>query len=555
MTLMPLSDRHLREWLWFVVALGAVLRVQGLGWDHGLILNPDERNIITAAARLSYPDHLVSDFSAYNGLALYLPRFFAALISPFTGTQGSDPAAIQFAGRVLSALWSSLTLVILARTAQRSFSPRVALFVAACAGASPGLIQSAHFLTTEAGLILCLCVMIQLCQFYNRGEIPLLRFALLSGAVVGLGFGLKTTALVFALCPLTAVACSIRARNQVVEAIKAGGAATVVVLVLALVTTPQLWATPDAYFATMRFEGGVVRGTTDVFWTYQFVGTVGGLFELSQLPWLLGPIVPALGLAGMVALVLDLRRGNRMALEYVPALALAIVYGAIVCSWHAKFVRYLAPLLPLLILFSGYFISQLRVGRIRAGAMLATGVVTGLAGLMQATIYQKPDPRIAAWDWMVPRLAAGDGVVVEPADVGPPYWIPSATPLTTKMLPLLDVSSPDKIARMADVLAGSRWLIVASRRHYSVLPRLLGRFPEMCPYYAALWSGRLGYQLVATFRRRPVLPPLLDPTGQAEETFTVFDSPQVFIFEKTVPLPAPALVSAISDSASCAPKH
>ncbi|ESZ14928.1 hypothetical protein X735_15135 [Mesorhizobium sp. L2C085B000] len=553
---MPLSDRHLREWLWFVVGLGAVLRFQGLGWDHGLILNPDERNIISAAARLSYPDHLVSDFSAYNGLALYLPRYFAALISPLTGTAGSDPASIQFAGRVLSALWSSLTLAVLARIAWRSFGPRVALFVAICASVSPALIQSAHFLTTEAGLILCLCAIIQLCQCYSRGEISLLRFGLLSGAIVGLGFGLKTTALVFALCPVAAVACSIRGRDQVVEAIKAGAAAAVAVLVLALVTTPQLWATPGAYFDTMRFEGGVVRGTTDVFWTYQFVGTVGGLFEVSQLPWLLGPMVPALGLAGMVAHVLDLRRGhNRIALEYVPAFAFTIVYAAIVCSWHAKFVRYLAPLLPLLILFSGYFISQLRVGSTRAGVMLATGLVTGLAGLMQATIYQKPDPRIAAWDWMLPRLTAGDGVAVEPADVGPPYWIPSATPLTTKMLPLLAVSSPDKIARMAEVLADSRWLIVASRRHYSVLPRLLSRFPEMCPYYAALWSGKLGYQLVATFRRRAALPPLLDPTGQAEETFTVFDSPQVFIFEKTVPLAVPALVSAISDPASCAPKH
>ncbi|MEP6563957.1 MAG: glycosyltransferase family 39 protein [Mesorhizobium sp.] len=555
MTAMPISDRHLREWLWFVIALGAVLRFQGLGWDHGLILNPDERNIITAAARLSYPDHLVSDFSAYNGLALYLPRIFAALISPFTGVAGSDPAAIQFAGRILSALWSSLTLALLAHIAWRSFGLRIAFFVAICAGASPALIQSAHFLTTEAGLILCLSVLIALCQFYSRGKIPLLRFALLSGVVIGLGFGLKTTALVFALCPLAAVASTIRSRNQLVDAIIAGAAATAVVLVLALVTTPQLWATPGAYLDTMRFEGGVVRGTADVFWTYQFVGTVGGLFELSQLPWLLGPIVPALGLAGMMALVLDLRRGNRIALEYVPALGFAIVYGAIVCSWHAKFIRYLAPLLPVLILFSGYFISQLRVGTIRAGAMLATGLVTALAGLMQAAIYQKPDPRIAAWNWMVPRLTAGDGVAVEPADVGPPYWIPSATPVRTQMLPLLDVSSPGKIAKMAEVLAGSRWMIVASRRHYSVLPRLSGRFPEMCPYYAALWSGKLGYQLVATFRRRPSLPPVLDPTGQAEETFTVFDSPQVFIFEKTVPLAAPALVSAISDPASCAPRR
>ncbi len=540
-----MRERHLNEWLWFVIALGVVLRVQGLGWDQGLLLNPDERNIGTAAARLAFPDHLVPDFNAYNGLALYLARLLAWLISPFTGTPGTDPAAIVLAGRILSAAYASLALPVLAAIARRAFGLPIALFVVACAVFSPGLIQSAHFATTESGLVLCLTVLIWLCQTYLRGETGHLPFAAQAGLALGIGFGLKTTALVFAVCPLVAVLVVRRESKQVPGIIGMGALAGAITLVLALITTPQLWAATHAYLDTMRFEGDVVRGTAEVYWTYQFEGAISGLFELSQLPWLLGPVVPALGLAAVVALAIAVRRGDRKAIELLPVLAFAIVYSVTICSWYAKFVRYLAPLLPVLMLFAGYFCAQLADLRMRKGVMVATGVATALVGLMQAALYQNLDPRIAAWDWLLPQLTAGDRIAVEPADVGPPYGAPRAGPVEVRFVPVLDKSSPGKIVEMADALAQSRWLIVASRRHYSVLPRLARRFPEMCGYYDALWSGRLGYQPVATFRRRPALPAAIDPTGQAEETFTVFDSPQVFVFAKTSALTPTALAQAI----------
>ncbi len=405
-----MRERHLNEWLWFVIALGVVLRVQGLGWDQGLLLNPDERNIGTAAARLAFPDHLVPDFNAYNGLALYLPRLLAWLISPFTGTPGTDPAAIVLAGRALSAGYASLSLPVLAAIARRAFGLPIALFVVACAVFSPGLIQSAHFATTESGLVLCLTVLIWLCQTYLRGETGHLPFAAQAGLALGIGFGLKTTALVFAVCPLVAVLVVRRESKQIPRIIGMGALASAITLVLALITTPQLWAATHAYLDTMRFEGDVVRGTAEVYWTYQFEGAISGLFELSQLPWLLGPVVPALGLAAVVALAIALRRGDRRAIELLPVLAFAIVYSVTICSWYAKFVRYLAPLLPVLMLFAGYFCAQLADLRMRKGVMVATGVATALVGLMQAALYQNLDPRIAAWDWLLPQLTAGDRI-------------------------------------------------------------------------------------------------------------------------------------------------
>lgn len=548
------TERHLAEWAWFLIALGAVLRFQGLDWDGGLLFNPDERNIAVAAAKLAFPSGLVPQFHAYNGLALYLPRLAAEVFSPLIGGSGSDPAAVAWAGRLLSALFSSLTLPLLWFTARRTLGSEAALFVTACAAAAPALIQSAHFATTEAGLVLCLTFLVFLCAHHVAGDLPLGGFAWRTGVALGLGFGLKTTVLAFAACPVAAVAWTTLRRAEVLSAVKAGAVAASIALLLGVATTPQLLFAPRAYFDTMRFESGVVRGTADVFWTYQFTSAHSGLFELSQLPWLLGPLVPPLALAGILVLLRDLWKVRTRALLFAAPLLFTLLYAVIICGWHAKFVRYLAPLLPLLILFAAYLASGIASVRMRKILMVATAASTALGGLAQAAIYQYPDPRIAAWEWLVPHLAAGDRLAVEPVDVGPPYANPPAPQITTAVLPLLEPSSPAKLAAIAKGLAESRWMVIASRRHFSVLPRLRERFPEMCGYYRALWAGDLGFRTIATFRRRPALPAFLDPTVQAEETFTVFDSPQVFVLVKTAPLSAEAIGQAIEKAgAGCPP--
>lgn len=547
-----LAQRHVVEWAWFLIGLGAILRFQGLQWDDLLLFNPDERNIGVAAALIA-PSSLVPQFNAYNGLALYAPRLLAELIAPWTAGGGSDPAAIVLAGRILSALMSSLALPLLWMLARNTVGLRPALACLACAVFAPGLIQSAHFATTESGLVLCLVAILLLCERHVAGALPLYRFAMAAGVVLGLGFGLKTTALVFSICPVVAVTITTLSLREFRRTITAGLLSIGVVAILAVVTTPQLVFTPAAYFATMRFEQGVVAGTVDVFWTYQFTGARNVLFELSQLPWLLGPVAPPLAVAGAVVLLSRLWQRDGTALRLAPALAFAFIYAAIIVFWYAKFVRYLAPVLPVLILFCGCFVSQIAGPRLRLTIALVLCVSTGVAGLAQAMIYQYRDPRIAAWEWMLPRLGAKTAIVVEPSDVGPPLWKPSDKDFEVLRLPLLDPSSPTKVADIASKLAAGDWLVISSRRHHAVLPRLTGRFPEMCGYYAALWSGRLGYRPVAKFRRRPPMPVWADAETQAEETFTVFDSPEVILLQKALTLSTGQLEQAIREPVDACP--
>lgn len=545
-------DRDLREWLWFILVLGVALRFLGLNWDSGLIFNPDEGNIGRAAAALSFPGHLVSDFSAYNGLALYAPRLLAELLGLLGYVVPNSPAGIIFAGRILSALFASLTVVLLGAIARRLWDTEIALFAVAVAACTPALIQTAHFATTEAALILCLVILLWLTLSHMQGRLALARYAALVGLVLGIGFGFKTTTLVFAVVPVVAVTLTTLLKGRFLAAIGAGALAAGIVVVLGLATTPQIWVTPSAYLATMRFEGGVVAGTEDVFWTYQFVRQIPGLYELAQLPWMLGPLLPVLALAGFVIVCIGILRQRQPALLLAPAAAFSLVYAVVIISWYAKFVRYQTPLLPTLVLFANYAAAAIAPRRLRRILMVVTALVTAAAGAVQLLVYLNPDPRIAAWDWLSPQLHDGERVVIEPVDVGSAYWY-SAKATTMDVLPLIEPSGDTKAPRIADILAGGNWMIIASRRHHAVLTRMQQRFPEMCGYYDALWSGRLGYEVQGRFTRRPPLPAILAPEIWADETFTVFDSPEVYVLRNTRHLPASKILSEMSAlSVTCA---
>jgi len=535
-------ERHLYEWLWFILAVGVTIRFLGLDWDRGLMFNPDEGNIGRAAAALRFPDHLVSDFSAYNGLALYLPRLLAELIAPLTLRPPSSPSGIIAAGRLISALFASLALPILAEIARRLWNREMALFVATVAAFTPALIQSAHFATTESALILCVAALLWLTLKHMSGEMKLSTYGLTVGVVLGLGFGFKTTVLAFAIVPAIAVTQTRLLKRRVLGAVGAGALALAILIALALITTPQIWATPGAYFDTMQFEGGVVAGTKDVFWTYQFAGLWPGLYELIQLPWTMGPVMPLLAVGGFVAVLAGIVRGRPAALLLTPAAGFALVYTIVIASWYAKFVRYEYPLVPVLLLLAGYLVGQVRNLQVRRALMVAACLLTVIAGIIQLLVYLNPDPRIASWDWLAPQLSEGEHLLIEPVDVGSAYWY-TAKPVAMDVLPLLEPSSTQKSARIAGLVADGDWMIVASRRHHAVLPRLQARFPEMCGYYEALWSGRLGYEVVGRFTRRPPLPEALSPEIWAEETFTVFDSPEVLILKNARRLTAPELLT------------
>jgi YYY domain-containing protein len=101
-----------------------------------------------------------------------------------------------------------------------------------------------------------------------------------------------------------------------------------------------------------------------------------------------------------------------------------------------------------------------------------------------------------------------------------------------------------KERRMIGALQIADYMAISSNRFYDALPRVPRRFSMSADYYHQLFSDQLGYDVMHIFRRSPSLlgislPQEVLPTDplpawmnefEAEEAFSVYDHPTVFIF-------------------------
>ncbi|TNF22678.1 MAG: DUF2029 domain-containing protein [Rhodobacteraceae bacterium] len=534
---MTLSDARYRGLLLGVVALGAVLRLAVLNWDAGRGLHPDEGNLVRAALALGPGGRFIPEFHAYNDLALWLPRLLSLPVCA-----PGDASCLTLVARLVSALMSVATLPLAADVARRLAGEEAGLAAAAVFAVSVPLIQWAHFGTTESALVLLVMALWALVLRAQAGATSRARLILLSGALIGLGIGFKTTALALGLIPVAGILLSDGPLRLRLQACLGVG---VMAVAVGLIVTPSLWAVPGDWLAVMRFEGRVVSGAQPVFWTAQFHEAVPGWFELTQV-WIAtqgaGLLLAGLGLA------VTLRRGWR---GLAAALVFGLIYGALILGWQAKFFRYLAPLLPIVLVLAGLGLGHLLTGRAgRSARALGLGALglMALAGVDHAASHVRPDPRIAAERLVTARAGPGARVAVEPHDLAQTGTLDRLT---------LPLTAPDTGPEaLAEVLAQADWLILASRRNWSVLPQHPGAPPVICAYYARLAAGGLGFVRIASLHREGPFGHLFRRSLRAEETQVVFDRPEVFVFRNAARLSAPDLAARLAepaDPAACEP--
>ncbi|MFO8035796.1 MAG: DUF2298 domain-containing protein [Anaerolineales bacterium] len=111
----------------------------------------------------------------------------------------------------------------------------------------------------------------------------------------------------------------------------------------------------------------------------------------------------------------------------------------------------------------------------------------------------------------------------------------------------------EKLERFLSTLDAAEYLIISSSRQWASIPRLPERYPLSTKYYRELlgcppemslegcyntakpgqYEGNLGFELVKVFQSNPRLGPITINDQPAEEAFTVYDHPKVFVFRKT----------------------
>jgi YYY domain-containing protein len=550
-----LSRPSARTALFAIVLFALASRLVDLDWDDGHAFHPDERAVAFAVERLSFqPLQLDPQFFAYGSLPFYLIRGAASLAARFTPSGSLDFAGLVLVGRTLSALWGVLTVLALYRLGSALHGRQAGLLAAFLLSACVLHVQHSHFMTAEALLaLLCLLTLatcVRLARYGRRLD------AALAGAGVGLALATKISAAPL-LAPLSVAILARLARER-----KVGPALLRVALALSALAAafalgqPYAFLDSDSYLRSLAEQGAMVRSAGSLPYTIQYVGAARYAYDLGQMVlWGMGPPL------GIAALWAAGRTGFRLAQDRSAETAVLVAWVlpyVLVTGWfEVKFIRYLLPVYPVLILWAAAWLWNERgagFGRWRLG-LVAGGTL--LAALAFLAVYRGPHTVVSASQWLYRNAPAGSTILTPHWDEGFPLPLPEGQPDQYRVVsvPYYDPDTPEKLESLARELARADYVAFPTTRIPGAITGVPGRYPVTDRFLRRLFAGELGFRRVLEETARPRLLGLEATDELADESFTVYDHPKAVVFARSESLPVEELRSRLESRAPGLPSR
>ncbi|MDX2166123.1 MAG: DUF2298 domain-containing protein [Deltaproteobacteria bacterium] len=538
------SSRRLRLWLVALLAFAATVRLVGLDYDDRHFFHPDERRIAFAVDELSFqPLQLNPHFFNYGSFPIYVVRGITSLLGNFDERIARYDGVMR-TGRAVSGVVGTLTVLVLVVLAARRYDRRTGLLAGFLLAACVLHIQNSHFGTTD--IFLTFLVTLALYQLVNVVERGWTRDYVLAGIVIGLAAATKFSALPL-LAPL-GVACLIRwPRDGFLAVVWRGAVAVLCVFGAFFLGQPYAFLDYAKYASDIDEQSRMVRNAGLLPYTNQYVGVPKYFYDLEQL--VLWGMAPPLGLVAIWASATRVVGAvrERSAIDLM-LLSWVVPFFLITGSFDVKFIRYLLPIYPIMIMWAAAWLLRL-ADRSRLGvALLWTVVVaTGLSALAFMSIYTRPHSVVTASEWVYRHVPAGKTILTQHWDEGFPLPLPGQSPGKYKIkdLPYYEPDVPNKWRQIADDLANGDYIAFQTKRLYGALTMATEKYPIGNRYFYQLFAGDLGYTLIYEYGSRPGLFGLDAPDELADESFTVYDHPKVLIFENTGRLSADVIYDRI----------
>jgi hypothetical protein len=516
-----------------ITVIGAFLRFYNLNWDNGNFFHPDERNIANAVSQIKFFSQLNPNFFAYGGFLIYLYRATGDLLNFLTHDTAwvYDWGHINIIGRFYSALFSTLTIPFIFILSKNIFNKYVAVISSLLTTFCVSFIQTSHFSITENFLILA---SILICYLSSKLlQTRKFKYCILCGVFLGIAVATKTTALSLVIFPLTSHALVIT--KYPYKFLKRVGILMAFLLISFIAFTtfsPYTFLKWDKFMESMRYESGVALGTFPVPYTLQFIHTIPYLFQIKNFLWQIGPISYLLIPSVILFILATFKTKNH---KFILFLSFSLIYFLYVGYWHTKFIRFILPTLPFIIILISYFLYVIQkrmkiLGKLLVIASIFFTIVWSLAFF---SIYTKEQTRITASKWIYQNIPAGSKILGEHWDDGLPLTIKNNIPniYNIEQLKIYDEDNQNKIIYYAEKLSQADYIVINSRRLYGTLINLPEEYPITSKYYKLLFSDKLGYQKVAEFFSYPKILDLSINDDSSEETFQVYDHPKVLIFK------------------------
>ena len=586
--------------------------------------HPDERSILMRVGEMGAPS-IATFFDAeaspwnprrfdYGSVPFYLLKTVQLL---YSALPVDDLRDLRTTGRALSGLADAATVALVYLLGSRMYGRREGLLAAALVATAVIHIQLSHFYASD--VLLALFSVAALFVLLGVARTGSLRLSALAGLLVGLGMATKVSQAPIYLAFIAAHVMYLFAvanaesrgesglRDRLRTSVTGLAAGLGVSFVTFVVAEPYAFLDWQRFTSNVVEQSEMVRRIRDYVYTLQYVDTPAYWYQVQQLAtwglgWPLGVVAwggllyaalrgmrPDVGLAylavgwglpiaillyssGLWAIVLASLVAFAALLATLPLRAPSSRAGVLLLSWvvpyllitgafEVKYLRYLIPVVPFLVLFGSRMCMALwdllASRRPFLRPLLALGLVvlvgaTSFYGVAYTSSYRQPHTAVRASEWINGNAPPGAVILKE-------HWeesLPGLGLYEVRELPMYERDDRGKLERVSGELADADYVVFYSNRLYGTIPRLPERYPLSSEYYRLLFSGELGYELAHVETRYPRLagvtfvhdtlgrPGLPDPDlpalperairlGFADESFSVYDHPVVLVLENT----------------------
>ncbi len=568
MTFVDLNRKTALWWLAAATTLGAVLRFYKLGWGAPYFhFHIDEHFVFQPADLLRRDPHaaaMLPKFFMYSPLPMYLLNgvrsVYEAVFRPLVLTVPGDEVTYMVMGRAISAAFGTATIPLVYYVAQRVAGRLAGVIAALLLACSVIHLRESHFFTVDVSMtffsVLTWCFLL---RTVARGDA-------LSDVGTSVSFALgmlsKYTAvflapiIVFAQLVSPAAPRSVRPIGRWIGPLARAAAIGAVAVAIFFALDPLVIRYYPKFRSDLKdWVTDPLLGAWKPEWVAQFADVNPTTYWFTNLLWWsLGPAFEFWALAGIVWLFI---RRDRLALVVA---TFPVVLWLLVGRTIAPFIRYAVPLAPPLAVAAGAMSADwLRRPRLKLVALAATPIVvvaTAAWAFAYMNVYREPDARLAASTWIHQNIPAHAHILVEPSHNIPPtgsyltsvdfygqyvLFYPRTEEHDYYDLYVLDTyrtlynrGPSDEFRReyIRSRLALVDW-IVMDEWFYDQYKHLPERDHGVVKqYYRDLFAGRLGFQLMKTFKAYPSLFGHQINDDNAEWTFRQFDHPRVYIFRR-----------------------
>ncbi len=178
------------------------------------------------------------------------------------------------------------------------------------------------------------------------------------------------------------------------------------------------------------------------------------------------------------------------------------------------------------------------------GCLVGVTILTMLWGWSFLAIYRRPLSRITASRWIYKNVPPGKVLANEHWDDALPMRVEGKdgfgswgykglSSSSDGSMQMYGEDTPEKRELLYKWLNEADYIVLSSNRLWASIPRLPMRYPMTTLYYRLLFGQRLGFNQVGHFTSFPTIWGIQFNDTGAEEAFSVYDHPEVYIFQKT----------------------